>query len=279
MGSFIQNINRLMRYLIFIIWLLLGLFYWKCHNECCNQSTITKEEKPKRSAIDPLPIKIKKLTPIRFNCSDASPDTEANWEKFKDSLIVNLDDSNILEVIGYYYSNETYNGPDDLGKARAQNVLKLLSNLHSDKLRIGSKIKGDSCSLTELNNLISFRYARNTAKIKEIRDKTIIYFPYGSTRKLDDAEVESYLDEVISRIKASGEKVVLTGHTDDDGSSAFNLVLGERRAIAVQDYFIKNGVSPSKVIVRSKGETQPIEDNDTEEGRAKNRRTELQILK
>jgi outer membrane protein OmpA-like peptidoglycan-associated protein len=268
-----------MRYLIFIIWLILGLFYWKCHNECCHQSTTTHEAESKVSSIDPLPISIKKLTPIRFNCSDSSPDTETNWEKFKDSLIVNLADDDILEINGYYYSDESYSGTIDLGHERAQNVLNLLTDLPSARTRISSRVKGDSCIHAELNNLITFRYARNTAKIKEIDDKTIIYFPYGSTKKIDDAEVESYLDEVISRIKDSGEKVILTGHTDNDGSSSFNIELGERRAVAVQDYFIKKGITPSKVIVRSKGETEPIASNDSEEGRAKNRRTELQILK
>ena len=268
-----------MRYLIFIIWLILGIFYWKCHNECCNRSTIKTEEKTIISAIDPLPAKIKKLTPIRFNCSDSSPHTETKWEKFKDSLIVNLTDDDVLEINGYYFSDESYSGTINLGYERAQNVLNLLTDLPSERTRINSKSKGDSCIHAELNNLITFRYARNTAKIKEIEDKTIIYFPYGSTKKLDDAEVESYLDEVISRIKDSGEKVILTGHTDNDGSSAFNLRLGERRAVAVQDYFIKKGITPSKVIVRSKGETEPIASNDSDEGRAKNRRTELQILK
>jgi OOP family OmpA-OmpF porin len=265
-----------MRFLIIIIWLILGVFYWKCHMVCCHEgkaspTTITPVEKIQSS--------VKKLTPLRFDCSGAIPNTEPEWVSYRDSLLNNLSDNELLVINGQYYEDETTDAIDNLGLERARNVLKLLDNVGEDRVRLRGTIRGDSCLHSELNNLIIFRYARNSAKIKEVDDKTMIYFPYGSTQKLDDAEVEAYLDEVITKIKKSGESVKLTGHTDNDGSASFNMKLGEKRAIAIQDYFIKNGLTPQRVIVTSRGEKDPIASNDTEEGRAKNRRTELEILK
>lgn len=268
-----------MRILVIIIWLLLGLFYWKCHNACCHNDIVSENKIAPIQPVESLVPAIKKLTPLRFDCSSAIPNTDPEWKTFRDSLITNLEDNSLLEINGLYYSDETSDASDNIGLERAHNVLKLLDNVGEDRVRIGSNVKGDSCLHTELNNLITFRYARNTEKIKEVNDKTIIYFPYGSSQKLDDGEVEAYLDDVVARVKKSGESIKLTGHTDSDSSEAFNLRLGEKRAIVIQDYLIKKGLIPSKVIVTSRGEKDPIASNETEEGKAKNRRTELQIIK
>jgi len=122
-----------------------------------------------------------------------------------------------------------------------------------------------------------FRKLNIDANIKETADRTLIYFPYGSTSKLNNSRVESYLNDVAERVKASGERVILTGHTDNDSSTQYNLGLGQRRADVVKNYLISKGVSTSKISATSKGESQPIASNDTAAGMAKNRRTELQI--
>ena len=242
---------------------------------CCHSDTIT----PAVTPVQKIQSSFKKLTPLRFDCSDAIPETEPEWVNFRDSLVNNLKENNLLVINGLFYSDETTNAEDNLGLERARNVLKLMNNLGEDKVRLRAKIIGDSCLHTELNNLITFRYVRNSAKIKEVDDKTIIYFPYGSTQKLDDDEVEAYLDEVIAKVKTSGQSIKLTGHTDDDGSESFNMMLGEKRAIVIQNYFIKKGLTPQRVIVTSRGEKDPIASNNNEKGRAKNRRTELEIIK
>ncbi len=68
-------------------------------------------------------------------------------------------------------------------------------------------------------------------------------------------------------------KVELQGHTDNVGSAASNLTLSENRAKSVFDYIIQNGISASRLKSKGYGQTSPIADNNTEEGRAKNRRT------
>lgn len=269
-----------MRVILILLWLLLGIFYWFCKESCCGDKVIDKTAVSKVKEV--VPIKrptIKKLTPISFACSDDQPSTDPAWVKFRDSLLTNLKADSKLEITGLYSVDEDYSGSSDLGLARAKNVLKLFDNLDSEKVSVSSGKKGDRCLQEELNNLIAFRYLKNTKSVKEVDDRTLIYFPFNSTDKLDDKDVESYLDDVAKRVVASGERVKLTGHTDDVDSDAFNLALGERRATVVSNYLIRKGVNPSKIMIRSKGEREPIGDNTTEEGRAQNRRTELQILK
>lgn len=84
------------------------------------------------------------------------------------------------------------------------------------------------------------------------------------------------LDEAAAIMKANpkitGE---VHGHTDSTGSEAHNQRLSERRADAVRDYFIKQGISGERIRAKGFGETMPVASNDTAEGRAMNRRVEL----
>jgi outer membrane protein OmpA-like peptidoglycan-associated protein len=73
--------------------------------------------------------------------------------------------------------------------------------------------------------------------------------------------------------------VEVRGHTDSTGDEAHNLKLSERRADAVVEYMIKNGISPEQISARGFGETRPVDSNDTAEGRARNRRTEFVFKK
>jgi outer membrane protein OmpA-like peptidoglycan-associated protein len=72
--------------------------------------------------------------------------------------------------------------------------------------------------------------------------------------------------------------VVVEGHTDSMGSDAYNQKLSERRANAVRDYLIQKGIASSRIQVAGFGEKRPIDDNKTAEGRAMNRRAELEVV-
>ncbi|MCC6702359.1 MAG: OmpA family protein [Fluviicola sp.] len=73
-------------------------------------------------------------------------------------------------------------------------------------------------------------------------------------------------------------KIQIAGHTDSDGEAADNLLLSQQRANAVRTYLINKGIAPSRIIAIGYGETKPIGDNNTAEGKAMNRRTEVSIL-
>lgn len=87
----------------------------------------------------------------------------------------------------------------------------------------------------------------------------------------------SRLDDIIVTLKDSPEtKFEVVGHADDTGAADYNQGLSERRAAAVADYLIKGGVSPSRFTTSGRGEMDPITTNSTKEGRAKNRRVDVQ---
>ncbi|MEM9341133.1 MAG: OmpA family protein [Bacteroidota bacterium] len=78
--------------------------------------------------------------------------------------------------------------------------------------------------------------------------------------------------------KNPGMKIEVGGHTDSQGADATNLSLSQRRAQAVVDYMVLAGVESARLIAKGYGESQPIADNTTKKGRAKNRRTEFVIV-
>jgi outer membrane protein OmpA-like peptidoglycan-associated protein len=77
--------------------------------------------------------------------------------------------------------------------------------------------------------------------------------------------------------KYSDDRVRIEGHTDSTGDAKHNQALSERRAAAVKAVLVSRGVQESQIIVVGLGETKPVADNATADGRAKNRRVELHI--
>ena len=89
---------------------------------------------------------------------------------------------------------------------------------------------------------------------------------------------KSQLDALMTRLQgADVSSIKVVGHTDNVGTDAYNQTLSERRANSVADYLLSQGVAPNKVSSEGKGESEPVAENDTEEGRAKNRRVDLHI--
>jgi OOP family OmpA-OmpF porin len=74
------------------------------------------------------------------------------------------------------------------------------------------------------------------------------------------------------------EVVIAVGHTDSIGTDAYNQRLSIRRAEAVKSYLVSKGVEKNRVYTEGKGEKQPVADNKTAEGRAKNRRVEIEVV-
>ncbi len=104
-----------------------------------------------------------------------------------------------------------------------------------------------------------------------------IYFEFDKAYlKKDSLDI---LDRLVSLMKENpGLKVEVRGHTDSMGDKAYNRKLSERRADAVIEYMVKNGISPERVNAVGLGDTKPIAPNTTADGRRKNRRTEFFFL-
>jgi OmpA-OmpF porin, OOP family len=87
------------------------------------------------------------------------------------------------------------------------------------------------------------------------------------------------LDDLIGKVKDINlEVIIAVGHTDSVGSVAYNQKLSVRRAEAVKAYLVSKGIEKNRVYTEGKGELQPVADNKTKEGRAKNRRVEIEVV-
>jgi OOP family OmpA-OmpF porin len=92
-------------------------------------------------------------------------------------------------------------------------------------------------------------------------------------------EGRSKLDDLASKVKGINlEVVIAVGHADSIGSDEYNQRLSQRRAEAVKAYMVSKGIEPNRVYTEGKGEKQPVADNKTADGRAKNRRTEIEVI-
>lgn len=119
------------------------------------------------------------------------------------------------------------------------------------------------------------------ARIKEEATQTVItlsgsvLFTTGQATLLPIAQQS--LDRVAEALKAQGEdkRIIIEGHTDSRGSDLTNQQLSLARASAVRDYLVSRGIPANRVEAVGKGESQPIADNATAEGRANNRRVEI----
>jgi OOP family OmpA-OmpF porin len=89
----------------------------------------------------------------------------------------------------------------------------------------------------------------------------------------------SILDETVTALQRCPEKRVrLDAYTDSAGSDAYNQALSQRRADSVRAYLVQHGVAAARIDARGLGESNPVASNDTAEGRAQNRRVELQPI-
>jgi outer membrane protein OmpA-like peptidoglycan-associated protein len=131
--------------------------------------------------------------------------------------------------------------------------------------KLRQKLEGTGVSVTRMGDNItlnmpsSITFATNSADL--------------------NAQFYNALDGVAMVLKEYEKTVVeVAGHTDSTGSDQYNQALSERRAQSVASYLSSHGVKQSRLITVGAGETRPVASNDTEEGRAANRRVELTIV-
>lgn len=98
-------------------------------------------------------------------------------------------------------------------------------------------------------------------------------------RSLVKTEGRLAIDDLLEKLRGMNTEVMITvGHTDSIGSPEYNQKLSVRRAEAVKAYLVTKGIDASRIYTEGKGETQPVADNKTQEGRAKNRRVTIEVV-
>lgn len=114
-------------------------------------------------------------------------------------------------------------------------------------------------------------------------DELVLRMPSGITFPVDRYEIQpqfqSTLDQVAQTLSSYNQTYIdVLGHTDSTGSDAYNQALSERRAQSVSNYLAGRGVAQARIAARGYGEGQPIASNDTDSGRAENRRVEIKVV-
>jgi outer membrane protein OmpA-like peptidoglycan-associated protein len=177
------------------------------------------------------------------------------------------------------------------GKATDAKVGEVQKQVEANQMDVAALKKSDAAQseqLAKLSDTTKDALARAQEAGKLAKGKLLyevvltddqVRFGLDSSELSSDAKAA--LDAVAGKLKADNQGVYIEiqGHTDGTGSSEWNLVLGERRAEAVMRYLnMKGGLPLHRMNSISYGESKPVADNNTRDGRAKNRRVALVVL-
>ena len=114
----------------------------------------------------------------------------------------------------------------------------------------------------------------------EVNASVVLNNIFFDVNKFDiKPESQAELDKIVQLMNDNPTlKIQISGHTDNVGKPAENITLSNNRAKTVVAYLINKRIGPQRLTFKGFGETQPVADNKTEEGRAKNRRTEMKVV-
>jgi len=144
---------------------------------------------------------------------------------------------------------------------------------------IGDEIKYNELEIPTLNEGESFEEVVLTITYEAPKSFTLNSIQFETGKATLKASSYILLQDLVEMMKLkSTMKIMISGHTDSDGDDATNLVLSQKRADAVKQYLVSKGIDAKRIMALGYGETKPVADNSTPEGKAKNRRTEVDVL-
>ncbi len=146
------------------------------------------------------------------------------------------------------------------------------ANLVSTKKTFVDASQYKSEVAVEKVDLVTVDEVVREGKALELRD---LLFDFAKSDLRPDAQTE--LQRIYTDIKGFNWSIEIGGHTDNVGTAQSNLLLSTRRAEAVRDFLVKQGYPAEKITFKGYGQTAPIDKNDTEAGRARNRRVEIKV--
>lgn len=152
---------------------------------------------------------------------------------------------------------------------RAMLSLYIKKSSNADSDNDGVADINDKCKYTPAGHPVDFEGC------SEILNLTVFY-------KVNSSIIQDISQEKLTKVidfmnKYENFKVVLYGHTSNEGTNLNNQILSEKRALSIRNYLIENGIKSSRISVYGKASSEPIASNDTEEGREKNRRVEIKL--
>jgi len=225
--------------------------------------------------------------PIQFKYGDMNPAKGPGFDSLMAAVKAGNNDDSILEIIGLFYEDEAAPaGFETMGLARATAIRNAyFKDIPEERIRLRGRLL-NSAAPSDKNAWLAASEFKWLPKqevipesVEEIADGAIIRFPFNSTEKEYDPKVDAYLQTLAKRVAKTGERIELTGHTDNKGEPEYNLRLGANRARQIRDLLVKLGVKADLISTASKGESLPVAPNTTEENRHNNRRVEVRLIK
>lgn len=300
--------NDLLLVLLLVSWIAGSTYYYVCNirehccGECASLSDMSVFELTARPA-DQLRIAgpgivIESDEGILFGRDGSRPvvpsTADTAFQQLNRYLANHPDEA--LYITGWYDdSEENTTLMENLGLARAEAVKRRLVAGGIAGRQIGTAGR-PSIDLTFLGDTL---YSGLTLRIRdELPDNRLaihpdtlatlenrlkkssptLYFRLGSTSLQVGDTIKHYLQDAQNYLMVYPDRaIVLVGHTDNVGNAEKNIVYGQERADFTKDILSGLGINPEQIKTRSEGESQPIASNDTQEGRSKNRRVEIEI--
>lgn len=189
------------------------------------------------------------------DCSKEHPDTRITFEGHADST-----------------GPAAYNKKLSQKRAETARDYGVAAGIKPEQTRVTAR--GESMPVAD-NDTEEGRSANRRVEIYFVDRSEPMHFAYNSA---SIQPILPKLEALLTQMQADASMTIsIVGHTDSIGSEAFNMKLGERRAKAVAEFLTGNGIDTARIHIASEGETKPVADNGSEDGRAKNRRTEMEL--
>ncbi|MBC8754949.1 OmpA family protein [Kordia sp. YSTF-M3] len=261
-------------------WLYFGVRYYECSvKKLCEVSEPIPVVEP------PKVVEKKPLTYLPFSIAKNSEtvtiiDSISNpLQSFFDYL--NANQRKELVITSFFSKDENGSIAGSRNES-LQNVLKDFG-INLDRVVMQTK-QGDFKFSANDQYAKGFAYEYQTMSEERMKsiDKgiasKILYAGFGSKTFQPDNTLNAYAQELKNYLaKHPDKQVEIIGHTDSNGEAEANQWIGKERAKSVMEYFVSQGIDPSKLTISSKGETSPIASNATLEGQRLNRRIEINI--
>lgn len=296
--------NFLSAFIVFLFWSFFGMWYYTCQiKDICSSSkenpTATEQIKIKSEDSNKNPSK--PLVKTKSNNTTKTDilakgflikalDTIIQTDRTDNQVIeavfefLNKNQDQEIVIIGLYNKADSIFNPH-LGLKRASLVKSQLVNygINPDKLSVDEIVKDFQYDDKKLfkNGILFLKKTLTEERTKlieyNISNKTL-YSGFDSKGFKADNTLHTYALELKSFLQKYPEKsVLIIGHTDSTGDEAANMWFGMERARNVKDHLVSQGINADRIIVDSKGESQPVESNATIEGRRMNRRIEITV--
>jgi len=232
-------------------------------------------------------IAISAASMFEFGQSELNEEGKNVIEEYRKNLGPELTDAYMVLVVGHTDSSGPASYNDALSLRRAQSVADYLvsTGANEDAIRVIGRGSREPIASNETREGRAQNRRVDILVVAEIRDLDAMIFPSAALFERRSAELTEQGQATLDKhrmeaveLLSSAAYVEIIGHTDNVGDKEDNMELSRQRAASVRDFLVGKGHDASKMVITGKGDTMPVASNDTEEGRASNRRVQIVVL-